>query len=168
MITCPIVCLPSSKYFPFPGNYPSPDSLIWNLIHREWTPRSQSSSNVTLFQGNMKHRIQIRKTGSLSWEFGLGVTTRFSLSLDGQMVPTGTRKQGKQMKRMRKCTESKGERRKTETQNPNGMPTLVPCLSLKHGGILNVPHFLPTFRVRKSLPFKSSRILVTSIQKIPK
>lgn len=142
----PTVCLCSSKYFPFIIILPPIlwDG-IWSTDSLRWAPRSQNSFSVTLFHGNTKHHTQMRKTGSLSWELGWEWKPDLAFFLDGRMVPTGTKKKGKQMRWMRKWTESKGKRRKTETQNLSGMPTLVLCLSLKSGGALSIGKKQPTF-----------------------
>ena len=67
----PTVCLCSSKYFPFVITLPLILWYgIWSTDSLGWAPRSQNSFSVTLFQGNMKHHTQMRKTGSLSWELG--------------------------------------------------------------------------------------------------
>ena len=128
------------------------DGLLESRVHSVWPCFRATRSIVPKWekQGHFPgNRVTFLGTG-------LRVKARFSLFLDGWMVPTGTKK-GKQMRRMRKFTESKGKRRKTETQNHSGMPTLVLCLSLKSGGTLSMR--------KKQSTFQELQNSVTSIQR---
>lgn len=124
------------------------------------------------FQGNIKHCIQARKIGSLSWEFRLRGKAGFSLSLDGWMVPTGTKNRKNKWEGRGNALRAQASE-ENQTQNPNGMPTLVPSLPDAWPGSMKwawmwVPWNGPVFLMRSNLLFDSSRILVAYTRNIPK
>lgn len=122
------------------------DGLLESRVHSVWPCFREHEASYP----NEKNRVTFLGTG-------LRVKARFSLFLDGWMVPTGTKKKGKQMRRMRKFTESKGKRRKTDTESqwhahPGPLSLLWKVVA-------------PWAWEGNSLHFKSSRILCLAFRR---
>lgn len=123
----PIDCLPSSKCLLFPDNYHSPNSLLRNLIHREQAPSSQSSTNMTCFGATLITVSKLEKQGHLPGNLDWEEKPNFVFLWMAGWFPLG---QGSRKNRW----EGGGNalraqaNEENQTQNPNGMPTMVPSL----------------------------------------
>lgn len=151
MTICLLAVSPSSKYFPFPGNYPSSDSSLWNLIHREWAPKSQSSSNVTCFRATLstisKLEKQGRFTGNLDWEDKPDIVSRWMVG----WFPLGQGHRGNKWEGWGNAWRAQAREDKQELKlpaHPGSLPLPGVWLHHRHGP-LNYPCILhkklPTF-----------------------
>lgn len=86
---------------------------------------------MTLFRATYSPLAKLEKQSHFTGNLELQVKARFSPSLGGQKVPTGTEKSQKQVRRLKKYPEKTGQEEATETQSRGGRSALFRGIPLK-------------------------------------